>query len=203
MKQKLEFYINGEWVEGDSPRPFDVINPADERVLASVASAEIADADAALDAAEAAMKDWAARTPRDQDAVSVLLDARPAPARDANPGIFRARKEGALGRMVLAWVLPGEARADPLVGGFLPELPPGTRRAARTTARGYDVELAIPAAALDERQGGPWQGFRLNVSLQDHDAGGGSVVHWWRPSRFGLGDVTTVVGSGTFVRDTP
>jgi succinate-semialdehyde dehydrogenase/glutarate-semialdehyde dehydrogenase len=33
-------------------------------VLASVASAEIADADAAMDAAEAAMKDWAARTPR-------------------------------------------------------------------------------------------------------------------------------------------
>ena len=48
---------------------FDVINPATEEVLASVASADIADADAALDAAEAAMKDWAARTPRERSEV--------------------------------------------------------------------------------------------------------------------------------------
>ena len=48
---------------------FDVINPATEEVLASVASADIADADAALDAAEAAMKDWAARTPRQRSEV--------------------------------------------------------------------------------------------------------------------------------------
>lgn len=57
-------YINGAWQEGSSNERFDVINPATEEVIASVASADIADADAALDAAEAAMKDWAARTPR-------------------------------------------------------------------------------------------------------------------------------------------
>ena len=38
-------------------------------MLASVASAETADADAALDAAEAAMADWAARTPRQRSEV--------------------------------------------------------------------------------------------------------------------------------------
>ena len=64
-----DLYINGRWVPGAGGARFDVINPADERVLASVASAEIADADAALDAAEAAMKDWAARTPRDRSEV--------------------------------------------------------------------------------------------------------------------------------------
>jgi len=57
-----DLYINGKWVQGDER--FDVINPATEEVLASVASAGIADADAALDAAEAAMKEWAAKTPR-------------------------------------------------------------------------------------------------------------------------------------------
>lgn len=62
-----DLYINGEWVKTDAR--FDVINPATEEVLASVASAEIADADAALDAAEAAMKDWAARTPRQRSEV--------------------------------------------------------------------------------------------------------------------------------------
>ena len=57
-----DLYINGAWHK--TPERFDVINPASEEVLASVASADIADADAALDAAQAAMADWAARTPR-------------------------------------------------------------------------------------------------------------------------------------------
>lgn len=62
--EHTDLYINGEWREGADKTRFDVLNPATEEVLASVASAELADADAALDAAEAAMKDWAARTPR-------------------------------------------------------------------------------------------------------------------------------------------
>lgn len=64
-----DLYINGEWRQGAEGTRFDVLNPATEEVLASVASAEIADADAALDAAEAAMKDWAARTPRQRSEV--------------------------------------------------------------------------------------------------------------------------------------
>ncbi|MEP4196004.1 MAG: NAD-dependent succinate-semialdehyde dehydrogenase [Aliishimia sp.] len=64
-----DLYINGTWSKGTSGDRFDVINPATEAVLASVASADIADADAALDAAEAAMKDWAARTPRQRSEV--------------------------------------------------------------------------------------------------------------------------------------
>ncbi|MFT4829334.1 MAG: succinate-semialdehyde dehydrogenase/glutarate-semialdehyde dehydrogenase [Paracoccaceae bacterium] len=59
-----DLYIDGTWRAGASGVRFDVLNPATETVIASVASAEIADANAALDAAEAAMKDWAARTPR-------------------------------------------------------------------------------------------------------------------------------------------
>jgi succinate-semialdehyde dehydrogenase/glutarate-semialdehyde dehydrogenase len=59
-----DLYIDGAWRPGASGTRFDIINPATEKVIASVASADIADADAALNAAEAAMKDWAARTPR-------------------------------------------------------------------------------------------------------------------------------------------
>jgi succinate-semialdehyde dehydrogenase/glutarate-semialdehyde dehydrogenase len=62
-----DLYINGEWRK--TSERFDVINPATEDVITSVASADIADADAALDAAEAAMKDWAARTPRQRSEV--------------------------------------------------------------------------------------------------------------------------------------
>ncbi|WP_377191448.1 NAD-dependent succinate-semialdehyde dehydrogenase [Ruegeria meonggei] len=62
--KNTDLYINGQWQPGSEGQRFDVINPATEEVLASVASAEIADADSALDAAETAMADWSARTPR-------------------------------------------------------------------------------------------------------------------------------------------
>lgn len=62
-----DLYINGTWHK--TSERFDVINPATETVLASVASADTADADAALDAAQAAMADWAARTPRQRSEV--------------------------------------------------------------------------------------------------------------------------------------
>ena len=62
-----DLYIDGAWHKTDTR--FDVINPATEQVIASVASAEIADADAALDAAERAMADWAKRTPRERSEV--------------------------------------------------------------------------------------------------------------------------------------
>ncbi|PQO22276.1 NAD-dependent succinate-semialdehyde dehydrogenase [Rhodobacteraceae bacterium WD3A24] len=64
-----DLYIGGAWRPGAEGQRFDVVNPADESVLASVASAEIADADAALDAAQAAFADWAGRTPRQRSEV--------------------------------------------------------------------------------------------------------------------------------------
>lgn len=73
-------YINGQFVAAAGGARFDVINPATEDVLASVASAGVADADAALNAAEKAMADWAARTPRERSEVLrkawELMDAR-------------------------------------------------------------------------------------------------------------------------------
>jgi len=64
-----DLYIDGTWRAGASGERFDVLNPATEEVIASVASAEIADADAALNAAEVAMKEWAAQTPRHRSEV--------------------------------------------------------------------------------------------------------------------------------------
>jgi hypothetical protein len=141
----------------------------------------------------------AARTPREQDAIVVELDARPESQRAANEGFSRAQRSGTLESLLLAWLLPGATRADPRVGGVFPGLPPGTRRAARTTDTGYAAELAVPMAFLVERQSGPWTGFRLNVSLQDYDARGERhVTHWWRPSRFGFTGVPAAPGAGTF-----
>ncbi len=64
-----ELYIDGSWREGAAKERFDVVNPATEETLASVASAEIADADAALNAAQAAFADWASRSPRHRSEV--------------------------------------------------------------------------------------------------------------------------------------
>ncbi len=61
-----DLYIGGTWRPGSDGARFDVLNPADETVIASVASATLADAGAALDAAEAAFADWAARAPRER-----------------------------------------------------------------------------------------------------------------------------------------
>jgi len=62
--ENTNLYINGEWRDGSDNQRFDVMNPADETVLASVASATVSDAKDALDAADAAFADWAGRTPR-------------------------------------------------------------------------------------------------------------------------------------------
>lgn len=59
-----ELYIDGQWRPGSSGVRFDVLNPADETVLASVASGTVEDAIAAIDAASAAQVRWAALAPR-------------------------------------------------------------------------------------------------------------------------------------------
>ena len=64
-----DLYINGIFKSGAQNIRFDVINPADETVLASVASAEIDDANEALDAAQNAFADWASRTPRNRSEI--------------------------------------------------------------------------------------------------------------------------------------
>ena len=66
---QTNLFIDGNWVPSQSAQRFDVINPATEDVIASVASANIFDADLALNAASTAMQEWAARSPRDRSEV--------------------------------------------------------------------------------------------------------------------------------------
>ncbi len=61
---QTDLYIDGQWRAASDGSRFDVINPVDETVLASVASATLDDVRMALDAAHAAGAQWAARTPR-------------------------------------------------------------------------------------------------------------------------------------------
>lgn len=51
-------FINGEFVEAKSGKTFDVINPATEKVAATVSEAGVEDVDAAVAAAKAAFPAW-------------------------------------------------------------------------------------------------------------------------------------------------
>src|SRR6056297_302823 len=119
-----DLYINGKWREGAEKTRFDVLNPATEEVLASVASAEIADADAALDAAEAAMADWAARSPRDRSEVlrkawelmTARLDefARMITLENGKAGVD-AKGEAAYAAEFFRWFAEEAVRADGMI----------------------------------------------------------------------------------------
>src|SRR3954451_6808777 len=61
-----DLWIGGKWKKSSDGARFDVIDPATEQKIASVASASIDDAKAALDAAQAAFPAWAAKKPRDR-----------------------------------------------------------------------------------------------------------------------------------------
>jgi len=61
-----DLWIGGTWRKASDGARFDVIDPATETTLASVASATIEDADAALDAAQAAFGPWAAKSGRER-----------------------------------------------------------------------------------------------------------------------------------------
>ena len=64
-----DLYIGGKWVPASDGSRFDVLDPATESPIASVASASVADATAAIDAAQSAFAGWAARKPRERGEV--------------------------------------------------------------------------------------------------------------------------------------
>jgi len=61
-----QLYIGGKWRDASDGGTFEVVNPADESTLATVASGTVEDAVAALDAADEAFAGWAARSPRER-----------------------------------------------------------------------------------------------------------------------------------------
>jgi succinate-semialdehyde dehydrogenase/glutarate-semialdehyde dehydrogenase len=61
-----DLWIGGQWRKASDGKRFDVIDPATENMVASVASATVDDAKAAVDAAGAAFPAWAAKKPRER-----------------------------------------------------------------------------------------------------------------------------------------
>ena len=63
MREMLQFYINGEWVESDSTNTGDVWNPALGEKIAQVAYGTREDVDKAVKAAKDAYWDWRTTPP--------------------------------------------------------------------------------------------------------------------------------------------
>jgi succinate-semialdehyde dehydrogenase/glutarate-semialdehyde dehydrogenase len=63
---RTDLYIGGKWRPASDGQRFDVTDPATEAVIASVASASVEDAKAAIDAAADAAAEWGARKPRER-----------------------------------------------------------------------------------------------------------------------------------------
>jgi len=58
MKNVMQFYINGKWVEPTGSRTWDVINPATEEVAGRIAMGETEDVNRAVAAARRAFPSW-------------------------------------------------------------------------------------------------------------------------------------------------
>ena len=65
-KVPTDLWIGGKWRKASDGQRFDVIDPATEDKIASVASATVEDAKAAVDAARNALADWGAKKPRER-----------------------------------------------------------------------------------------------------------------------------------------
>src|SRR5436853_3476964 len=61
-----DLWIGGQWRKSSDGQRFDVIDPATEGKIASVASATVEDAKAAVDAASDALEGWGAKKPRER-----------------------------------------------------------------------------------------------------------------------------------------
>ncbi|WP_054310633.1 aldehyde dehydrogenase family protein [Mesorhizobium sp. 1M-11] len=65
MAREMEFYIDGNWVAPSRPKTFDVINPATESMVATIAMGAAQDVDRAVEAAKRAFPSYS-RTSREE-----------------------------------------------------------------------------------------------------------------------------------------
>ncbi len=62
-------YINGEWVDADDGATFEITNPARGDVIVSIPDLGVAEVRRAIESAEVAQKEWAARTAKERSEI--------------------------------------------------------------------------------------------------------------------------------------
>jgi aldehyde dehydrogenase (NAD+) len=75
MLEKLQFYIDGQWVDPVEPRTLDVVNPATEEVYGRISIGSRADVDKAVAAAKRAFETFSQTTREERkDLLQAILD---------------------------------------------------------------------------------------------------------------------------------
>lgn len=132
MIEKLQFYIDGRWVDPVEPRTMDVINPATEEVYGRISIGSVADVDVAVAAAARAFETFSQSSREERiDLLQAILD------------IFNRRSEevaeAIMDEMGAPWGLAKHAQAAS-----------GTQHisAALEVLKSYDFEEQIGATLI-------------------------------------------------------
>jgi succinate-semialdehyde dehydrogenase / glutarate-semialdehyde dehydrogenase len=130
---RKELHIGGVWLPAADDSRIDVIDPATEQTIASVADAGVEDALAAVDAAARAGPAWAARSPRERGEIlrrsfELMLEQKEAIARlitlESGKALAEARAEVAYAAEFLRWYSEEAAR----ILGEIGAAPSGSNR---------------------------------------------------------------------------
>ena len=126
-----------------------------------------------------------------RDSVQVSLDARPAAVRDKDD------RPHQWSEMLPIFVSPG-IKSGEMILLNRKRLPKDIKVACVTTAAGHNTEIAVPVAYLNEKQGGEWKDFRLNIGVRDCDSETENGIILWQPHWQLVNEA--VPGAGTFRR---
>ena len=81
-------YIDGKWVHARGGATFDVVNPADSSVVATVSDAGPSEAQRAVEAAHGAFREWSARPARERAQVLLNIQSLMEERRDVLPRLI-------------------------------------------------------------------------------------------------------------------
>jgi len=126
-------FINGQWIEAAGGATFDVMNPADRSLVATISNGAAPEVERAVDAAHAAFKEWSILAPKDRGrfllAIQELMEerrdelARLVTLENGKP-FEEARKEVQFSLGYFGWFAE-EARR--MTGEWIPSPQPGKR----------------------------------------------------------------------------
>ncbi|MBT8067752.1 MAG: aldehyde dehydrogenase family protein, partial [Gammaproteobacteria bacterium] len=109
---KTSAYIDGQWTKADSGETFDVLNPANGEVIASVAKCRAAETRRAIQAAEKAQIEWRRKSAKERAALlrnwfNLMMDAQEDLAQiltaEQGKPLAEARGEIAYGASYIEW----------------------------------------------------------------------------------------------------
>jgi hypothetical protein len=131
-------------------------------------------------------------TPWAQDGIEIRIDARPESVRARNDG------GGEFANFALVAVSPG-ATAEEMAWFERDKVEQmGITAVSVVTDSGHNTEVALPLSWLNQMQGQTWDGFRLNIAVDDFDDSSGPLSQvYWRPR---WGTAQDFPGSGMFIK---